>query len=413
MIILTAFVFVVFLYSMISARLERTVITAPIVFTAAGLLIYFARPVEAEAEAGQEVFKLLAELTLVLMLFTDATRISLRTLRGNGELPGRLLVIGLPLSIALGSLGAAIVLPSLSLVEAGILAAILAPTDASLGQIVVESPKVPVRIRQALNVESGLNDGGSVPFLMLFIALAEASAAGAGQILVQLLWQQIVIGALIGFLVSTVGGWLLDRAVQRNWMAERFQPYALLTLPLFCWLIAEPIGSSPFIAAFVAGLTVQIIFRHASDRILDFAEEEGQLLNIFVFFLFGLLVAPTLGRFSPTVLLYAAVSLTVVRLVPVAMALLGSGLNVITILFIGWFGPRGLASIVLGLVFLEQEVSLPGEGVIRLAITATVLISILAHGLSALPGIDWYARGIAGLAANAPELESVPELPTI
>ena len=405
--ITAVFVVLVFLYSLVSRRLERTVVTAPILFTAVGLLIFLMAPWLSALELDRKEFLLIAEIGLVMTLFTDAAHINLQVLKGNRNLPVRLLSTGMLLTILLGAIGALVVVGGLSLWEAGILAAILAPTDAGLGQVIVSSPRVPMRIRQALNVEAGLNDGLSVPFLMVFIALALETAEGAGAVLTRFLGEQLGHGTLIGLGIGLVGGWLLGVARRRNWMAEGLQQLGLVTLPLLCVMASEATGASMFIAAFVAGLVVQVGFTEASKHSVEFAEDWGQLFNFFVFFLFGLLVAPAWTRFSSALVLYAILSLTVVRMIPVALALAGTGLSWPTVLFMGWFGPRGLASIVLGLVYLEQQANLPGESTIRLAVMATVLLSIFAHGLSALPGIDLYARRIVSLDYSAPEHQAI------
>jgi NhaP-type Na+/H+ or K+/H+ antiporter len=285
--------------------------------------------------------------------------------------------------------------------EAGILAAILAPTDAGLGQIIVNSPRVPVRIRQALNVEAGLNDGLSVPFLLFFMALAGTGMEDHQAGLARLIVEQLGFGAFIGVGIGLLGGWLLGLAHRREWMAESFQQLGLVALPLLCVLVSDAMSASMFIAAFVAGLVVQVGFAKAGTDSGRFAEEWGQLLNLSVFFLFGLLVARTGHQFTGAYLLYAVLSLTLVRMVPVAIALLGARLHKATVLFMGWFGPRGLASIVLGLVYLEHDMHLPGESTIRLAVMATVSLSIVAHGLTAMPGISLYAKHVGALDANA------------
>jgi sodium/hydrogen antiporter len=405
----TVFLVLVFIYSVVSRRLERTVITAPIVFTTAGLLMFLVPPWLSALDLDREAFLLLAEIGLVLTLFTDAAHINLQLLKGNHNLPVRLLSTGMLLTILLGAMGALVVVGGLSLWEAGVLAAILAPTDAGLGHVIVSSPRVPRHIRQALSVEAGLNDGLSVPFLMVFIALALQAAEGAGAILMRFLWEQIGYGTLIGLGIGLAGGWLLGVAQRRNWMAEELQQLGLVTLPLLCMLVSEATGASIFIAAYVSGLAVQIGFAEAAERSTEFSENWGRLFNFFVFFLFGLLVARAWTSFNPTLALYAILSLTVVRMIPVALALTGTGLSRSTVLFVGWFGPRGLVSIVLGLVYLEQHANLPGESTIRLAVMATVLLSIFAHGLSALPGIDLYARRIASLHHSAPEHQAIGE----
>lgn len=403
MLIMAIFVLLVFIYSLISRRLEQTVFTAPIVFTAVGILLVRALPVLGELEADRKTFLLIAEIGLVLTLFSDATRINLQVLKSNESLPVRLLSIGMLPTILLGAIGAVIIFPQLSLWEASILAAILAPTDAGLGEVVVSSPRVPVRIRQALSVEAGLNDGLSVPFLMCFIALAEVGTEGAGAVLMRFVIEQLGFGALVGALIGLAGGWLLGLAKRKEWMSESLQPLGLVALPILCVIGSEPIGASMFIAGYVAGMAVQIGFREAAKQSVEFTEGWGRLLDFFVFFLFGMLTARVLEQFSMPLVVYAVMSLTVVRMLPVAIALIGMRLSMATTVFMGWFGPRGLASIVLGLVYLEQESHLPGESTIRLAVMAAVLLSIFAHGLSSLPGIGLYARKIATLDATAPE----------
>ncbi len=404
MILIAAFISLVFLYSLVSQRLERTALTAPIVFTAAGFLIFL---VLGLPEFERSVFRRLAEVGLVLILFTDASRTDLQILRSVRNLPIRLLSIGMLLTIVLGALAALVVFPQLSLWEAGILAAILAPTDAGLGQVIVSSPRVPLRIREALNVEAGLNDGLSVPFLMFFIALTQARDQSPHAALAQFVVEQLGFGALVGLGIGLVGGGLLGLARRKEWMAESLQQLALVALPLLCVMASEPIGASMFIAAFVAGLAVQVGFHEAGKHSVEFTEEWGQLLAFVVFFLFGMLVARGWQQVSQAAVLYAVVSLTVVRMLPVAIALIGTRLSRATVLFMGWFGPRGLASIVLGLVYLEQQAHLPGESTIQVCVAMTVLVSIFAHGLSAAPGIELYARRVAALDAGAPEHEGL------
>ena len=323
------------------------------------------------------------------------------------NLPARLLSTGMLLTIFLGAVAARLVFPSLSIWEAGILASILAPTDAGLGQIIVNSPRVPARLRHALNVEAGLNDGLSVPFLLFFMAIAAAGIEGGAASLMQFIVEQLGFGVLVGAAIGVAGGWLLDLSRRKKWMSESFLQIGVVALPLLCLVVSEIVGASMFIAAFVAGLAVQIGFKEAGKHSVEFAEEWGQLLNLSVFFLFGLVVVHNWPQFTLAAWLYALLSLTVVRMLPVAIALIGTRLSPASVVFMGWFGPRGLASIVLGLVYLEEEMHLPGEPTIQLAVIVTVVASIFAHGLSALPGISIYQRKIASLDAASPELQEV------
>jgi len=412
MVLIAVFIALVFFFSLVARRLELTVITAPIVFTTVGLLIFAMPPWLSELEVNRKAFLLIAEVGLVMTLFTEAAEIDLHMLKGNRRLVMRLLTTGMLLTIFLGAVGALVVLGGLSQWEAGILAAILAPTDAGLGQVIVNSPRVPRNIRQVLSVEAGLNDGLAVPFLMVFIALALHTEERAGAVLLRFLAEQLGYGALIGLGIGLIGGGLLGFAERRKWMAERLQQLGLVALPLLCVMASEAVHASMFIAAFLAGLVVQVGFHNAGKRSTEFTENWGQLLNFFVFFLFGLFVAQVWTHFTLALILYAVLSLTLIRMIPVALALAGTGLSPATLLFVGWFGPRGLASIVLGLVYLEGQANLPGESTIRLAVMATVLLSIFAHGLIALPGIDFYATRIATLDNSAPEWQEIEEKAT-
>ena len=397
------FIVLLFLHSLISSRLERTVLTVPIVFTTVGILALIFMPELRDRQGGQEVFLSVAEIGLVLLLFSDAFRTDLHALKDFRRLPVRLLSIGMLLTILLGVAAALVVLTDLSLWEAGILAAILAPTDAGLGQVIVNSPRVPLKIRQSLNVEAGLNDGLSVPFLLFFIALASGGAAGEHATLRQLIVEQLGYGMLIGIGIGLVGGWLLGAANRRKWSSHTWNQLGLVALPLLCMFASEMFGASMFIAAFVGGMAAQLGFKNDGHEAIEFTEHWGQLFNLSTFFLFGLLVARDWNLFNARHLLYAVLSLTIVRMLPVAIALTGTRLSRWTVIFMGWFGPRGLASIVLGLVYLEHAAHQPGQATVRLAVMATVLLSIFAHGLSVLPGIKMYEQKLGELPPDAPE----------
>ncbi len=411
MLAVVTFILLVYLYSLLSRRLEGTVLTIPLVFALAGILLTLVSPGPVRGELQGPVWLILAEITYAIVLFNGATRVNLRVLRGEMRLPGRLLVIGLPLTILFGTLAAALVLPELSLWEAGALACILASTDTALAEGIVNSPRVPTCVREALNAESGLSDGLVVPLLMLFISLIKADAAGPSIPFLRAAAQQIGFGIPLGAIIGFGGGWLLGLARRRDWASASFQQIAMIALAPLCWILSKPLDASPFIAAFAAGIALQIGFRDAAEGIVEFSENEGRLLHMFVFFLFGTTAASALSEFYLAPVLYAILSLTLVRMLPVAISMIGTRLSTASVLFLGWFGPRGLGSIVLGLV-AAQEVQAPGESLMRLGFIGTVLLSIFAHGLSARPGIGLYARQIAKLGADALEYEAASEVPT-
>jgi NhaP-type Na+/H+ or K+/H+ antiporter len=364
------------------------------VFVSAGLLLSPAIIGVIEPGAGQSTMLLVAEIALVLTLFSDAASIDIRALRRGGILPVRLLIVGLPLTILTGGLIAIGLFPGISLAEAALVGTVLAPTDAALGKAIVTNPRVPLGIRQALNVESGLNDGGAIPFFYFFLALAAESTGVPEQSLAMSALVLIGIGLVVGLAVGFVGAWLVDTAERRESMTGTLRWIAFIALALIAWVGAEHLGGIGFIAAFVGGLAVAAWEREIGRSALEFAEVEGEILNLTVFFILGLFAIVLLAGFSWTVLLYAVLSLTVIRMVPVALSLIGIRLGLPTILFLGWFGPRGLASIVLLLIIFVDVSTLPGMATVQAVIVTTILLSVFAHGISAPPIIGRYARTI-------------------
>jgi NhaP-type Na+/H+ or K+/H+ antiporter len=326
-------------------------------------------------------------------------------------LPARLLIIGLPLTIAAGAVIAALLFTNLTIWQAAIIGAVLAPTDAGLGQAIVTSERVPVRIREALNVESGLNDGGSVPFLLVFLALAAIQEGVEPPSFWAVAAEQIGIGVVIGILVGIAGGWLIRIATRRGWMTRTFKRLSFLALAILAWGLAGPIGGSGFIAAFVGGFATGAAVGDVEEAATDFSEAEGELLLLAVFFLVGVVATSLLGALDWTIVLYAILSLTVIRMLPVAISLVGTKLRSSSVLFVGWFGPRGLASIVLVLVALQEPALAALAPQIATIVLVTVIFSVFAHGISARPGASLYARKVAAMDSDAPELRDVSQLP--
>ncbi len=411
-IFLAAFMAVLFLFSLVSRRIETSILTAPMVFLTAGLLLGPGGIDLVTLTAERDFVLLVAEIALVLTLFSDASRINLRALKGSGDLPARLLGIGLPLTIVAGVIAGVLLFSDLTLLEAGILACLLAPTDAALGEAIISSKKVPLRIRQALNVEAGLNDGAVIPVLtvLVTIAISEELKLTPGFWIVSAIFQ-IGLAVVVGAIVGLAGGWAVNRAVEQGWMEQTYEWIALMGIAIIAWIGADFLGASGFIAAFIAGFFAGAAFRHVVRSLVDFTEAEGEILSHAIFFILGILAFVLIQNISLGIALYAVLSLTIVRMLPVAIAMIGTRLGTATVLFLGWFGPRGLASIVLVLTVLEVEGTLTGMQTISLAVMATVILSVFAHGISANPAIRRYSRYAVSLHDTAPEKEEVAELP--
>jgi sodium/hydrogen antiporter len=391
---LAVFGAVVLAYALVSSRLALSAISAPMVFVAAGIV---GGPdvlglVELDATHGTAFH--IAELTLAILLFADAARIDMRSLRADAGLPGRLLGIGMPLTILLGMAAGAVFLTELEFWEAAIVAAVLAPTDAALGQAVVLDRRVPERIRRALGVESGLNDGLSVPFLALFIALAAEQTVPDARDWLGFAAEQIGLGTLIGAAVGAGGVWLVERCASRRLTAPLFEQFGVLALAVLAFLLADEAGGNGFIAAFVGGLVAGRVVPVRDERIFEFTDELGQLLSLAVFFIFGAAAISFLDHADFGIVVYAVLSLTLVRMIPVAVAVAGMGFDRASTAFMGWFGPRGLASIIVAFVVVDEEPELPALEVILAATTVTVLASVVLHGVSARPLVlRRYGRG--------------------
>ena len=396
-----------FAWGLVSARLERSDLTAPVVFVALGWALQWGGLVD-RGDAHDTITPLV-EVTLVWLLFSDAARLRLRELRADVGRYVRLLGIGLPLTIVLGSVLAAWFWPHLGPWLALFVGAALAPTDAALGRPVVTNHVVPARIRQLLTVESGLNDGIATPAVMFAIAGA-AAAAGleAGESPNRAL-VTLVLGVVIGAAVGALGGWLLRHARRRGWAAEEFSGIAVLALALLAYMAAVAVGGNGFVAAFCAGVAFGALAGPRGPAELVFLDQMGGLVSLLVWCAFGAVAVPIMvERLDARTVLYAVLSLTVVRMLPVALAAVGAGLDRRTVLFVGWFGPRGLASLVFALLALEALGPVADEVVAIIA--TTVLISVLAHGLSSGPLAVRYGASASGAGDSDSRRDAPVEL---
>ena len=393
---LLAVVICILLAASISRRIQGTVITLPMIYTFFGIILggLVLDVIPLTPEDG--LVELIAELTLVIVLATDASRIDLRGLFRDHNLPTRLLGIGLPLTMVSGTIAAVLIFTELNFWEAAILGVILSPTDASLGQSVVSNLKVPVRIRQTLNIESGLNDGIALPFLLLAIAMADSEVLmhNPFEFLLSVL-VQIALGIAAGLVVGYLGTKFVQWGQSSGWMSRNYQKISSLALILLAYGLAEVFGGNGFIAAFCFGLTSSnFAGKEEIEDLYEYAEIEVTILMLLTFTLFGaVMLPPAIETLNPEIVLYAVLSLTLVRMVSVAISMIGEKVRPITTLFLGWFGPRGIASILYIFIVLESE-SLPGLQLIYSVAMITVLFSIYAHGITASPLSNRYGSGI-------------------
>ena len=400
----------------ISRRIRGTIITLPMVYAFLGIIIGGLGFGIVELEVENKLVELIAELTLLVVLATDASRINIRDVLRDHDLPLRLLGVGLPLMMIAGTICAVLIFSEMSFWEAAILGIILYPTDASLGQSVVNNPKVPVRIRQALNIESGLNDGIALPFLLLAVSMATSEVVYKNpfefffSVLVQ-----IILGIVAGAVVGYLGAKFIQWGHKSGWISKIYQKISSLVLILVVYGIAEVIGGNGFIAAFTLGLvSSNVSSPEETEDLYEHAEIEVTMLMLLTFMIFGaVMLPPAIESINPSIVLYAILSLSLVRIVPVAISFIGAKVQPITSFFVGWFGPRGIASILYIFIVLESE-SLPGLDLIYATVMVTVLFSIFAHGITAAPAANRYGEKIADLEIEEKakkERKDVSEMP--
>lgn len=392
-----------FVYSTLARGVERTPVNGALVFLTFGFVCGpgMLGLLQLDVPAGE--MRAIAEFTLALTLFTDAAKADLRVLRRVYQLPWRMLLLGLPLTILLGFLCGLLLMADCGIWELALLAVMLAPTDAALAKVMITHPKVPPQIRETLNVESGLNDGICVPLLYLFLALAaETSAAHSGAgLALEFLVRELGVGLLVGCVLTLAGSWLLRWSARRHWVRGNWQPVHTVALALACYASAQWLGGSGFIAAFGGGLLFGALVTRHKEGLLIAAESAGEVLGMVTWVVFG---SVALGYFVDDLtwpmVLYAVLSLTLVRALPVCLCLLGTGLDWPSRLFIGWFGPRGLATIVFGAIVMGAE--LPHTRELGATVMCTVVMSVMLHGLTANPLASLYGRYEARRARSSP-----------
>ncbi|HEY7969954.1 MAG TPA: cation:proton antiporter, partial [Candidatus Limnocylindrales bacterium] len=396
---LTVFAVAVLGYSLVSRRLASSVVTMPIFFVTVGFL---AGPVAGlvHVDPADERLVLLLEAALVMVLFADSSALDVHRWTREPALSGRLLGIGLPLTMLAGALVAIVVVPGIAPWQAGLIGVILAPTDAALGQAVVANPRVPAVVRNALNVESGLNDGLVLPFVTIVLAIAEVATGGESEItaLATLVFV-FAVSTTVGLVVGLGGGWLLRIGADRRLAARRWHGIALVAIAIAAFAIADGVHASGFLAVWVAGLTAGAMVRsHVDEDSFHLTERGADILAAASFAMLGAaIVGPILARATLPTVVYVVLSLTLVRMVPVAVAMVRTGFAWPTTAYIGWFGPRGLASIVFAAVVVEAAI--PGSQLVTDVVLLTVSVSIVAHGVTAAWGArryaGWFDRAVA------------------
>lgn len=386
-------------FGFISKALTRFNISGPMVFTGLGLLISPLLLNLSTLEVNASFVTIIVELALVLVLFSDAALLDLKLLRQSWKLPARLLLIGLPITVVVGAFVAQAIFPNEPTLYMLLLALLLTPTDAALGKAVVSDPSVPAKIRSTINVESGLNDGIVFPLVITVVAmivsgLSEENNSGW----VGYVFEQVIFGALVGALVGFLGAKLTQFSIKHQWMQHSYQNLIPIALAIIAFYLAEVFHGNGFIAAFFAGLYAGNTSQPVREHIEDFAESEGELLVLISFFLFGLAFVPvTFPYINLDVIIYSLLSLTLLRMIPVIICLLGAKLDgkkidFATMGFIAWFGPRGIASILYVLIVAHEVDGVAGFETIYAVVTVTVLMSIVAHGLSAQPLANLYSK---------------------
>ena len=376
-------------FSMLAQRLSRTVLTAPMLFLGFGALV--AEFAMVPPEASEHALHIVAETTLVVLLFLDAAQIDQRALLKRSVWPARMLALGLPLAFLLGLALAWLTLPGWPFALLALAAAILVPTDAALGQPVVSNTDVPERPRRALTVESGLNDGLALPLVLFTAALASPDGMAAEGGWLVFTAKQLIFGPAAGLAMGAIGGTVLLWAKRHHMTSEAYEGVGALALAASAYLMASQIGGNGFIAAFAAGLGFGAIVQGRCKFVLEFTEGEGQLLSWASFFLLGAVLVPEAVRhLTWESLAFILGCLFLVRPLAIWLSLIGTDADPHTRAFFGWFGPRGLATALFALLVVDQLSPEDGHAILYLAVNA-VWISAILHGVTAVPGAKWYA----------------------
>ncbi len=381
-------------YGYYSKYLSGLNISGPMVFTAIGILLSPIGLDLLEVDLSNEIITIAAEIALIIILFSDASSLRLKKLRLEWGIPFRLLFIGLPITILFASLMAIAIFPEELTTYLVLMALLLAPTDAALGKAVVSDKKVPEKIRDSINIESGLNDGIVFPILLGVLALITVEQANASDThWVMYVAQQVIFGAIVGAIVGYANAKLSISSIGKDKVEAAYKNLIPVAIAIFAYYAAEYFGGNGFIAAFFAGMFLGNYNDALRENVENFVESESELLILISFMVFGLTFIPaTIGFWTFDVLLYSVLSLTLLRMLPVAISLIGTKLDLATVLFIGWFGPRGIASILYVLIVVNEVISIKTHETVYAVVTLTILLSVFLHGISAKPLVALYGK---------------------
>jgi NhaP-type Na+/H+ or K+/H+ antiporter len=381
-------------YGFFSKLLLRFNISGPMVFMGVGIMLSPLGIGLTDIHIDHAIIRISAELALIIILFSDASQLQLKKLRFGWSIPVRLLFIGLPITIVFTYYVATLFFPQEIFGYLMLMALILAPTDAALGKAVVKDKDMPEHIRSDINIESGLNDGIVYPLLVTVVAMIiHTQGYSSEEAWLIYVLEEISLGAIIGAVIGYSSAHLSTFVIKKKWILVEYENLIPLALAVLAYYLAEHFGGNGFISAFFAGLFLGNYNKDLQKHTENFAESEGELLILISFLVFGLVFIPaTIEYWNLKIFIFSLLSLTFFRMLPVAISLIGSRLDISTVLFYGWFGPRGIASILYTLVIVHEIGSIKGHEEIYAVISLTILLSIILHGLSARPLVRRYAK---------------------
>jgi NhaP-type Na+/H+ or K+/H+ antiporter len=390
--------FLVLAYAVVSGLVRRAYVAPALIFVVFGAALGPAGLGLIDVKnAAAESFTVLAQLALTVILFNQASRLNLRTVLGCGRLTVRLLAIGIPVTVALGTLTAVVLLPVLPLWEAVCLAVVVAPTEVALIEAVLEDRRLPERIRNALAAESGFYDGFALAALYAALAVAAEQRHPEPARWAWFAFRTEFVSVALGLAIGAIGAAVIVRSCRRGWMSPTWAQLATLALALSCFGAGERLHASGFVTVFAGGLAYAMVSSHDGETSAptQVSDAIGELLELLVFALFGGFAVIQVWRdVGWRVVVFAVVAVFVVRVIAVLLAMLRAGLPLPSTLFMGWFGPRGIGTLVLGLLVIGKG-EITQARLITEAVVVTVTLSLVLHSLTAPLSVRLCAKQLA------------------